>query len=100
MSRKCFKDMMEAIKSTDRLFEDIIKKIQDASDTLIRPQVLSRGGEQLGPETTGPDDKVKLTKADEERIYLTEKDIGYMGTDVESRKTELNMMFVVFEFVV
>ncbi|KAK2601582.1 hypothetical protein QQS21_004900 [Conoideocrella luteorostrata] len=101
LNRRCFKNLMEAIKGANRLFSDIFKKIEDASDTLIRPQVLDRGGPQPGPEITGEqDEKVTLDEADKERILLTERDIGYMETDIESRKTELNMMFFVFEFVV
>ncbi|KAL6408711.1 hypothetical protein AUP68_07657 [Ilyonectria robusta] len=100
LSRKCFKDIMEAIRGAQCLFENVTKKIEDASDTLIRPQVLSRGGYQSGPEAMAQDDKVRLDEADKKRIFLTEKDIGYMETDIESRKTELNMMFMVFAFVV
>lgn len=95
LSRRCFKNLMEAIEGANRLFDNIIKKIEDASDTLLRPQVLSRGGRQPGQV-----ERVTLDEADRERVFLTEKDIGYMEMDIESRKTELNMMFFVFEFVV
>jgi hypothetical protein len=101
LSKKCFKDLMEAIKSTDRLFSDMRKKIEGASDTVICPPMTGGGGagHQSAPETTGQDGKVRLDEADEERLFLTEERIRIMELDVEARKAELTMGFEVFEWV-
>ncbi|KAK4233762.1 hypothetical protein C8A03DRAFT_38512, partial [Achaetomium macrosporum] len=100
LSKKCFKDLMEAIKSADRLFDDMVKKIEAASDTLIRPQMMGRRGHRPAPEPSGEDDKVRLDEADKERLFLTEEKIRVMELDVEARKAELNISFEVFEWAI
>lgn len=98
LSKKCLKDLMGAIDSTERLFHDMVKKIEAASDALLRPQILSRGGQQSAPEPTGRNNKVKLDEIEKELLFLTEEKIGVMEVDVEARKAELNINLAVFEW--
>jgi hypothetical protein len=103
LTRRCFKDIMEAIQGAYDLFEEMSKKIDDARETLILTNNLSQRARRSVPEPVLPqsrDGQVRLDEAEKERLLLTEEKISVMEADVESRKLDLKIMFFVFESVV
>lgn len=101
---RCFKNIISASTGVRNLFDDFSEKIKKAGNAIDLLGHTDHQTRMAGLSTTSRPqkdvggDKLELTEAEREAVYLTEKDIDFMESGIESHKTELLMRFTVFQF--